>query len=149
MGMLLTEDDALIVDQLCIMCVDYVCGLRVDHVCMHMCTTSTCAPHPRVYHILNRPGNCTCSWRHRMLRIMGLRVNAWWISIEAPPGYANNVSTPSRSKHCTRMSQPLRGWLPWRSVQGRGPGCARDALAASRAAASCVEERSVSIVSLV
>ena len=48
-----------------------------------------------------------CSWRHRMLRMLLLRVSAWWISIEAPPGYANTVSTPSRSRHSTRMSHPF------------------------------------------
>lgn len=27
-----------------------------------------------------------CSWRHRMLRMRGARVSAWWISSDAPPG---------------------------------------------------------------
>ena len=42
----------------------------------------------------------TCSWRQRMLETVSERVSAWWISIEAPPGYANTVSTPSRSSAC-------------------------------------------------
>ena len=45
----------------------------------------------------------------------GERVSAWWISIDAPPGYANSCRTPSRSSACTRMSAPLRGSLPKRS----------------------------------
>ncbi len=28
----------------------------------------------------------TCSWRHRMLRMVSERVSAWWISMDAPPG---------------------------------------------------------------
>src|SRR5260221_12985480 len=37
------------------------------------------------------------------------RVNAWCISMLAPPGYANTASTPSRSRHLTRMSAPRIG----------------------------------------
>lgn len=33
----------------------------------------------------------TCSCLHRMFSIVSLRVRAWWISIEAPPGYANTA----------------------------------------------------------
>ena len=35
------------------------------------------------------------------------RVSAWCMCIEAPPGYAKIVSTPSRSRQATRMSAPL------------------------------------------
>jgi len=51
----------------------------------------------------------------------GERVRAWWISIEAPPGYANSCRTPSRSSACTRMSAPFRGSLPYRSTHSSRP----------------------------
>src|ERR1700757_2572375 len=35
------------------------------------------------------------------------RVNAWWIGILAPPGYAKITSTPSRSRLATRISAPF------------------------------------------
>lgn len=37
------------------------------------------------------------------------RVRAWWISMEAPPGYAKTSVTPSLSRASTRTSQPFRG----------------------------------------
>src|SRR5215831_9470445 len=47
-----------------------------------------------------------CSCRGRTVRIFFDRVSAWWISMLAPPGYAKIVSTPSRSRHATRISLP-------------------------------------------
>ena len=65
-----------------------------------------------------------CSWRHNTLRTpVLLFVRLWWISIEAPPGYANTQSTPSRSSASTRMSAPLRGSSSpkrdWKLATGR------------------------------
>ena len=65
-----------------------------------------------------------CSWRHSTLRTpVLLFVRLWWISIEAPPGYANTQSTPSRSRASTRMSAPLRGSSSpkrdWKFATGR------------------------------
>lgn len=50
-----------------------------------------------------------CSWRGRTLRMILERVRAWWISMEAPPGYAKTSVTPSRSRASTRTSLPFRG----------------------------------------
>lgn len=73
--------------------------------------------------------------------MVSLRVSAWWISIDAPPGYANSCVTPSRSSACTRMSLPLRGADPKRSTHSAGACWSSDDCAACRAAASCAEGR--------
>src|SRR5262245_5829738 len=53
-----------------------------------------------------------------MVRILDL-VSDWWISMLAPPGYANSTSTPSRSRASTRMSRPgMRG--PTSAREGEG-----------------------------
>lgn len=84
----------------------------------------------------------TCSCRHSIFRMLALRVSAWWISMLAPPGYANRVCTPSRSRHCTRMSAPLRGSEPKRSCHSAAPAPAREAAADWRTASSCGGEES-------
>src|SRR5262245_38859072 len=51
-----------------------------------------------------------CSWRGRIVRRRSdACVRAWWIGIDAPPGYANTTSTPWRIRHSTRMLAPVRG----------------------------------------
>ncbi len=64
-----------------------------------------------------------CSCRHRTFLITSDLVKAWWISIEAPPGYANRVLTPSLSRASTKMSLPFLGSsspnLDWK-LQGVG-----------------------------
>lgn len=70
-----------------------------------------------------------------------LRVSAWWISMLAPPGYAKSVCTPSRSRHCTRMSAPLRGSLPNLSTHSAGGCCAAADCRPRRCDSSCIGHR--------
>jgi hypothetical protein len=50
-----------------------------------------------------------CSCLRRWFSIMGDLVSAWWISMEAPPGYAKTSVTPSLSSASTSISAPFRG----------------------------------------